>query len=209
MTTTFNDFLPDTAGSVGAGDLEILRVTEESVIVTVFTDQIAQATTHYLDLSELRAEVQCNRAHEAPCLLCDLGKRRTNRAVLPVYDVKSDQVKALLVSDNRHPHALGTLLKAELKKGGLDRRYLAISRSGVKFTVQSLPAGEGNDLGEPAIASFLERLESGAVALDRVLPTYPNIELWNFLELARETAARRLQRDRYDPPAGGSTGAQP
>ena len=64
-------------------------------------------------------------------------------------------------------------------------------------------------MGEPAIASFLERLESGAVALDRVLPTYPNIELWNFLELARETAARRLQRDRYDPPAGGSTGAQP
>jgi hypothetical protein len=208
MTTSLNDFLPDATEGVG-GDLEILRITEEPTVVTLFTDRVAQAMTHYLDLAELRAEVQCNGTHEAHCLLCDLKKKRTNRAALPVSDVKSDQVKALLVSDNRHPHALGTLLKAELKKGDLGRRYLAVSRVGVKFTVQSLPAGEGNDLGETAIAQFQAKLESGAIALDRVLPVYPNADLWNFAELARQAAALRLQPSRYDLPTGTSTEPKP
>jgi hypothetical protein len=209
MTSTFDDFLPDAAEGTGGGDLEILRITEEPTVVTLFTDRVGKAATHYLALPELRAEVQCNRPHEARCLLCDLRKKRTTRAVLPVFDVQSDQIRALLVSDARYPHALAPLLKGELRKGGLDRRYLAISRKGVKFTVESLPAGDGHDLGETAISQFMEKLEAGAVALDRVLPVYPNAELWNLPELARQAAALGLERSRYEPTAAGGEGDQP
>ena len=69
--------------------------------------------------------------------------------------------------------------------------------------------GGGHDLGEASIRQFLEKLESGAVALERVLPIYTNADLWALDELSRQAAALRLQPSRYDLPAATSGGPKP
>jgi hypothetical protein len=194
---TLDDFMPDSPDASGGGDLEVLRLSETPALVAIFTNKIGAAFSHYLDLPDLRAELRCNVGSEHRCLLCDLKHKRTSRAILPVFDVAAARVKAILISDTRDPHALGPQLKAELRKGDLDKRYLALSRVSNKFTVRSVPAKPSNDMGEGAIAGFIEKLKSGLVSLERVLPVYPNSELWELPELERMAEAVGLARADY------------
>jgi hypothetical protein len=193
----FNEFMPDATGAPAGGELETLRLNETPVLVALFTGQVEQTQTHFVEAPNLRAELHCHAGDGSPCLLCDLKYKRTRRAILPVYDVETDQVKVLLVSDSRHPHALGPLLKAELAKGGLDQRYLLLSRQGAKFAVQSVPAPDGGRMGESAIAEFLAGFEGGQLDLTRAIPLYPNEELWDVPEVERKARALGLERSRY------------
>ena len=200
--TTLDQFLPDLCDSVGGGELQILRLSETPALVAVFTDKVGSSSTHYVDLPNLRSELRCNADLESRCLLCDLKYRLTNRAILPVYDVASAEVKVLLVSDTRDPHSLGPQLKAELRQGNLDKRYLRCSRKSNRFTVKSLPAKPGHDMGETAIADFLAKLKAGQVSLEGVLPVYANAELWDVPELERSAEALGLVRSAYAGNAG-------
>jgi hypothetical protein len=196
---TLDDFLPDSADATGGGDLEVLRLGESPTLVAVFTQVIGEARTHYVEGANLRAEIRCNLGREARCLLCDLRRPRARRAILPVFDVSSSQIMALLVSDNRQPNALGPQLRAQFRAGGLDKRFLLLSRSGNRFTVQSVPAKEGHDMGETIIGPFGERVRNGQVMLERAIPAYPNGELWDVPELERAAEAMGLRRAEYAP----------
>ena len=46
---TFDDFMPDSPDASGGGDLEVLRLAETPALVTIFTNKIGAAFTHYLD----------------------------------------------------------------------------------------------------------------------------------------------------------------
>ena len=96
--TTLDQFLPDLPDSVGGGELQILRLSETPALVAVFTSNVGSSSTHYVDFPNLRSELRCNTDLESHCLLCDLKYRLTKRAILPVYDVASAEVKVLLVS---------------------------------------------------------------------------------------------------------------
>ena len=100
---TLDDFMPDIPEATGGGDLELLRLSETPSLVVMFTNNVSAASTHYVDLPNLRSELRCNTGLESRCLLCDLKYRLTKRAILPVYDVASAEVKVLLVSDTRSP----------------------------------------------------------------------------------------------------------
>ena len=199
---TFDDFLPETANATGGSELEVLRLSETPALVTIFTNKVSTVATHYVELPNLRSELRCNTGLESRCLLCDLKYRLTNRAILPVYDIAAAEVKVLLVSDTRDPHSLGPQLKAELRQGGLDERYLALSRKSNRFTVKSVPAKPGHDMGEAVIADFLAKFESGQISLERVLPVYANAELWDVPELERSAEALGLVRSAYAGNAG-------
>jgi hypothetical protein len=194
---TLEEFMPDAPDAVSGGDLEVLRLSETPVLLTIFTTTVGDAYTHYVDLPNLRSELQCNIMLEGRCLLCDLKHKRARRAILPVFDVASAQVKALLISETREPHSLGPQLKAEVRKGGLDGRYLVLTRVSNKFRVQSVPAKAGQDMGELMVADFLKKLESGLVSLDRAIPVYLNGELWDVPELERKAEAIGLARSDY------------
>ena len=200
--TTLDQFLPDLPDSVGGGELQILRLSETPALVAVFTSNVGSSSTHYVDFPNLRSELRCNTDLESRCLLCDLKYRLTKRAILPVYDVASAEVKVLLVSDTREPHSLGPQLKAELRQGNLDKRYLALLRKSNRFTVKSLPAKPGHDMGEAAVADFLAKVKSGQVSLEGVLPVYANAELWDVPELERSAEALGLVRSDYVRQAG-------
>jgi hypothetical protein len=197
--STFDDLFPDSPDATSAGTLEWLRLSEQPAVVVLFTDTIGTTWTHFIDTLSLRAEIRCNAGREEKCLLCDCRLKRTLRAVLPVFDAECSQVRVLLISDNRNPGALGPQIKAELRKGGLDARFLMITRKGNKFSVTSVPAKEGSDMGEDTIAAFLPALQSGAIVLEQTLPTYTNIELWDIPELERRALALGRDRSEYLP----------
>jgi hypothetical protein len=194
---TLDDFLPDISGVNANGALEVLRLSDSPVVFTVFTSQIGELITHYVDLPNLRAEVRCNTAIESRCLLCDLKHKRTNRAILPVADVSTNDVKVVLMSDARSPYSLAPQIKSELRRGGLDKRFLTITRNGHKFVVESIVAKPGQDMCELAIDQFNNNMTSGLVALESAIPIYPNSELWDVPELERKAEAMGLVRSDY------------
>jgi hypothetical protein len=194
---TFDSSLPDLPDAIGGGDLEVLRLSETPTFVALFTDQIGLATTHFIDFPNLRTELHCNAALESRCLLCDIKSKSTKRAILPVYEISSAQIKAMLVSDNRNPNALAPQIKAELTGGDLDKRILAITRKSNKFAIQSVAVHEGNELGEVVIAGFIAKLKNGQISLGRVMPTISNHDLWDVPEIERSATILGLNRADY------------
>jgi hypothetical protein len=199
---TLDEFLSDSPDAVGGG-LEVLRLAETPVLVALFTREVDEVDSHFLDYPNLRGEVQCNTTLEGRCLLCDLKKKPAKKGLLPVYDVASATVKVLSISEARDPHSLGPQIKAEVRKGNLNNRYLAISRVYNKYEVRSIPAGEGQDMGEAAIAGFLRKLKEELISLKRSISVYANAELWDVPELERTAKALGLASANYV--RGGTT----
>jgi hypothetical protein len=121
------------------------------------------------------------------------------RVVLPVYDVETDSVKALLVSGAMSPHSLGPQLRVEIDKGGLDERFLLISRRYAKYEVTSTPMTNGAESGEIAIADFMKRLQEGRTSLEGVIPRLSNSELAEIQEVQRKANALGLKQVDYAP----------
>lgn len=206
--TTFDDFMPD-ASSYSSADLDVLRLGETPVVIGLFTFGVATVQTHFVDVPSLRAELHCNVPSESACLLCHVQQPRTNRAVLPVYDVEGDQIRALLVTDSRHPHALGPQLKAEFGKGDLANRYLVVTRKGNKFTVKTVSADASARRGEAEIARFVSRLQANEIDLRRAVAQLRNAQLWEITELDRKATALGLKRSDYADRAASDTNAGP
>ena len=145
----------------------------------------------------MRAEIQCNQTREGKCLPCDLKYPLTARAILPVLDVAADDVKALLVSANCNPGALGPQLKAEFKRGNLASRVLAISRISNKFVVATDDVDQKERLGESTVTAFVERMKAGTVVLENAIPVYDNASLWDVPEIERTARASKRDRAAY------------
>jgi hypothetical protein len=195
--TTLDQFLPGASAGAGSVNLDVVRLSETPVVINVFSSSVAAVVTHYVEFSNFRGEVRCNAGLEPRCLLCDQKYKETKRAIMAVYDVASDLIKGLLISDTMSPHALGPQIQAELHKGDLDRRSLLISRVSNKFRVDSVPARTGQNMGERVIADFEKRLKSGEVSLESAIPVYPNLQLWDIPELERRAEAMGLSRSDY------------
>ena len=203
---SFDEIFSDSLDASGVGKLDLVRVNETPVIVSLFTKEVVDVKTHYLGGS-VNCEVQCNRQHESRCLLCDLHDKAITRHLLLVYSVDADAVAVLRVSDTRSPHALGPKLAAEIRQGELDKRFLLISRTGNKYTVSSIPAKDGQDTGERVVKQFLERQEAGKIDLMRAIPIYPNTDLFDVPELERKATAMGAARSDYV--AGGHGDQEP
>ena len=63
-------------------------------------------------------------------------------------------------------------------KGDLDKRFLCLSRVSAKYTITSLPAKAGQDMGDRAIKKFLEDLKAGRIRLDDAIARYSNEPCW-------------------------------
>ncbi|GAF79574.1 unnamed protein product, partial [marine sediment metagenome] len=139
-----NDIFSDDMNAAGCGDLNILRLNETPVLVSVFTQESADLLTHYVAEGNV-GEVQCNKEHESRCLLCDLENKAADRYLLALYVVRDDEVQILPITATCRPHSLGPQLTAEIRKGNLEQRYLRISRASAKYTIASVPAPKGHE----------------------------------------------------------------
>jgi hypothetical protein len=192
---TLSDIFPENLETY-AGDLQLIRLSETPSWIILFTQAIEQVDTHYLNYPNVMGEFRCNAAQGRRCILCDISVPLTHRAVLPAYDLVAAAVRVLLITDSRHPHALGPQIAAELRRGGLTERILMLTRSRNKFEVKGLMAKPGQDMGEAEIKRFQEELASGRISLGNVVPSRGNAELLDVPEIER--AATALGRTRSD-----------
>lgn len=86
-------------------------------------------------------------------------------------------------------------------KGGLDKRFLCISRVSAKYTITSIPAKAGQEMGERVIKKFLEDLQAGRIRLDDAIARYSNEALLEIDSIRRDAEARGLDRLRYSAQA--------
>lgn len=193
------DIFSDDMNAVGGGDLNVIRLNDNPVLAAIFTQQTADLETHYVAEGNI-GEVQCNKDREGRCLLCDIGNGAADRYLLPIYVVRDDKVQVLGITATRRPFSLGPQVAAEIRKGDLERRYLRISRTGAKYSVTSVPAQEGSEMGESVVKRFLEQLEAGEIELERAIPVYGNQQLLDVPEIERVATAMGFFRSVYAAP---------
>ena len=157
--------------------LDVLKLNEQPRIIELFTSDCLEVKTHFVDTGDFRGYVQCNSETEGKCLLCDISQRLETRIILPVYDVETDSIMAMLIPSTVSPSSLGPQLRSEIEKGDLDKRYLMVSRKFDKYTVRSAPISDGAEAGETVIAAFLDQVKAGRASLSDVIKRLPNRDL--------------------------------
>src|SRR3954454_22654300 len=152
MLIGINEFMPESTDGPRADRFESLSIRERPVTIVAFFMQFAPVNLHAgMEIDHQYLHIRCNAEEKSPCVLCGLEDPRRTYHVTPVYSVADAAVKALVISDARSPHSLGPLYKDELTRGGLDKRSLCLSRISAKYTITSLPAKPGQDMGDRVI----------------------------------------------------------
>src|SRR5262245_23177877 len=110
-----NDWGDDTAQYDLA--LGLVRIDENEQAVVLFTDSYRKIKLHYCDDPEIRGFVVCNTLVGDRCLLCDIGRKTDERALLPVYHPASRAVAVLPISPSARPGALRPQVLTALNAG--------------------------------------------------------------------------------------------
>ncbi len=151
----------------------ILNSDERPVIL--FSDDVEQVPTHYLELPELRGYVQCNGPE---CPLCLAGKKQSTRILVPAFDLQTKKVGVLSMTDNRSPTSLLPQLAPFFENP--EPAVAFITRENQKFYVETASLKPGIYGGEREILAFSNAMDAGTVELAAIYPTYSNKELQGF-----------------------------
>jgi hypothetical protein len=176
------------AGS-GGPTLEVVRLDANDTTVIPFTCDAKRIDLHYCSDPELGSTyVPCNQESEGRCLLCDIGRTREPRYLLPVYRPMERDVGVLPVSPSQRPNALLPQILSILERK--ESIVLFVRREASKFCVDSAPLKAGCDDGAMAIAAFRERLERKDVRLEDAYSRVPNARLATVPAIAQALAFR-------------------
>ena len=203
--TDFRDQFSLDANDSSYASLEVLKLNEQPRIIEVFTSECLEVKAHFLDTGDFRGYLQCNSETEGRCLLCDIDQKLETRIILPVYDVETDSIRVMLISDAVSPRSLGPQLRSEMERGDLDQRFLVISRKFDKYDVRSAPIPDGAETGETVIADFLDRIQEGRVSLSGVIKRLPNRELAEIPQIERKATALGIRKQGYEPAPAAPT----
>lgn len=199
--TDFCDRFSLIANESGPATLEVLKLNEQPRIISLFTSECLEVKTHFIDTGDFRGYLQCNTETEGKCLLCDISQRLETRIILPVYDVETNSIMAMLIPSTVSPSSLGPQLRIEMEKGELDKRYLMVSRKFDKYSVHSAPISDGAEAGETVIAAFLDQVKAGRASLSDVIKRLPNRELFEIPQIERKATALGIRKQDYEPAA--------
>ncbi len=170
----------------------VIRIDESDRIFIFFTTSIARVGMHYVNAEEIRGYTQC---HGESCLLCQIGRSKDTRDLVPAYDLVDREVGVLLVSPNLRPHALRPQLQPILERVGRGEPpfLVTVRKAGLaNFVVTTLPLPEGGDNGSRTIASFCDRLKSGDIELTAAIQSLPNSILADIPDIATVMRARGI-----------------
>jgi hypothetical protein len=175
----------------GAGPvLEIVRLDGNETTVIPFMSEGLPIHLHYCEQPDIGpGYVRCNQETEnGRCLLCDVGRHRDERYLLPVYLPEARVVGILAVSLSLRPKSLLAQLLAHLER--TEPVVLFIRREGANFTVASAPLPPGADDGANVIGAFRERFDCGEIVIESAFTSVPNSRLAVIPEIAHALALR-------------------
>jgi hypothetical protein len=156
--------------------LSQLSLNSDEHPALAFTSNAERHLVHYCYEEDLRGYVPCRGS---ACLLCKIGKKPESRILLPLYDFACDDVRILMVSERRTPHALLPQIQQALAKvKAVGPQLLILSKDGsTKFRVQVRDLPKGVDNGATAIVDFATAVAAGTIRLADVLVSVSDDEL--------------------------------
>lgn len=169
------------------GMLEALRLGQDSVFISVFTDQGLVTKRHYLEATVTHAGgyYSCTGVD---CPACRAGIKASEVLRLPVVDRLTAQIKLLDVPTLRGPGKLLTELKPALQATEPEKIVLQIRRD-AKFVYHVIHQAQ-NEIDPQVVINvraFVERMEANDVDLMSGLTVLSDEEM-----RAHEVIARRL-----------------
>ena len=160
--------------------LELIKINESEIALIPFTSTGESADLHYCSESEISSYVHCLGEG---CLLCQIGRKKDARLLLPVYLPTTNTVGVLSLSRSLRPFALlpqlGPILQASEPKVVFVRR-----EGGSKFIVSTRDLTDDMERGEEQIRQFQQDSEAGLITLRSVYPSLHNHQLAQVTEIA-------------------------
>jgi hypothetical protein len=173
--------------------LEVVRLGNDETAIILFTADSEEVTLHYCSETEINSYVTCNGAE---CVLCQIGRSRDQKMLLPVYLPAAGCIGVLPVSRSLRPFALLPQISSVLK--AQKPMVMFVTRDGARYTVSTAELQKDVDGGEAAMKRFLEDYDGGSCDLSAVYPKIANEELANVKEIARMMALKGVSRDARD-----------
>jgi len=189
--------IADFFGSEANNTLELIKIGSDEVALILFTFDGEQINLHYGDEPEIAGYVHCNGSD---CVFCRVGKKASDKILLPGYLPASRQIGVLPVSTSLQPNALlpqlGAIEEADKEVG------LFISKEGrFRFVVSTFELKEDTDRGEEIIARFKKDYEEGKIDLGGVYQRLSNEQLQQVPGIERLLKLKGLVGDADNPAA--------
>ncbi|MBF0380580.1 MAG: hypothetical protein HQL69_06165 [Magnetococcales bacterium] len=166
-----------TKASVGQANVyEIMRLSQSQTPMVLFTPNALKVGLHFHE----NQYCQCNGKG---CLLCQLGRKRTDKYVMPIYLPETMNVALLPITDHKVPGSLLPQLTRYLSPDTLTLVF--VSRvDNAHFHVESGLNLEETPQMLSTIQHFNSQVSAGNVDLANVFPQFTNEELAKSQEIA-------------------------
>ena len=165
--------------------LDVIRIREEPAMLLLFTDDTEETRLHYENDDSVRAYIPCATKS---CPICHIGNPPKTFYLLPAYDIEATAVGALIISTERGPARLFSLIVPFLQDKNIQDKVALVSRKQFRFHIESRVLPDNADRGELAITSFLRRRESG-LQLVSALPQFSPREMADIPRVRRKLEA--------------------
>jgi hypothetical protein len=171
-----------------SSSLTILKLSAEPVYVSLFTDQGADVTAHYLERTESWAGgyVYCLGIS---CPACAAQIDRKRFVLLPVADLTDARIKILRVPSEKGP---GKLLTEMLKVLGLANRAEVVTKISRTSNFQYIVDAHRQDALSPdvltAIKRFADQLNDKIIDLRSAVTRLPDSEIAQHERIAKRLA---------------------
>lgn len=180
---------PDESGARAV--LETLRIGADASFVSLFTGDVAPLSYHYLerDGDWDGTYAQCLGAE---CPACKAGLTKTDGLLLPVMDRLDGRVKVMRITRQKGPGKLLTELGQILAMPNRDRLVVRITRDRNYVNHVAIEAEESidPDLAQ-AVATFMEKVESGVIEIPSVIPFFSAEEMATHGRIAKRLSLVR------------------
>jgi hypothetical protein len=189
-TNLLEEWADETMDGAHERPLEVVRLESSETIVVPFTADHETVHLHYCKESEIGGYVLCNGDD---CVLCEIGRERVERRLLPVYLPVTACVAVLPISPSCRPGALRPQILPIL--GSAKRVALLIRKlSDNKYVVTTRNLTAGLDDGAKLIKDFSRRWDAEEVSLASTYAKWSNSDLEAIDPIAKALSFKRASR---------------
>jgi len=167
--------------------LEVMPLGPDEKLIAFFTKEYEACFTHYINDQDIQGYLLCNIHADGGgnCALCQAGKERKKKLLLPVYGIEANKVQVLSINMSMRPDSLlpqiSNLLTSE------SAVIAAVTRNGYDYRVDTynMTAAISESLAKAA-KKFRRAMEKGEiVSLSSVYLTINNAVLAEIDEVKR------------------------
>ena len=170
MTNNIIDLSEIAQEGIKNTSIELVRLNEDETPIVLFTVTAVITELHWCGESEIYSYVQCNGED---CVLCQIGRKKDTRYLIPVYLPVEKSIGILPVSPSMRPYALLPQLTNIFNNE--EPKLVFIKKSGAaKFNVSSVPIPDNYDVGDEQILKFYEENKDGLSNLESVYQKIDN-----------------------------------